>query len=94
MSWGSLLVGVIIGAFLAAGSAFVLAKALKFMADDSRKDIGYAVGLGSIWLSKLIAACFAVWYAQKMGVSSTYMGVGIPIGILVGVIAARKLIKT
>jgi hypothetical protein len=87
--WQGALAGAAIGLFLALGSAYVIGKSLKFM-NDPNASMVMAIGLGSIWITKLIAACAAIYLAQKAGLSTTALGVSLPIGIVLGVLAVKS----
>ncbi len=89
-----LTVGIAIGLFLSIGSAYILKKTLAMMEqDDASWSMGQAAGLGSLWMSKVLAAGVAIYYSQKMGVSTLYMGVGLPVGILLGVAVTKGFSK-
>lgn len=93
----AMLIGFAIGIFLAVGSAVILRRTLAVMESKNNNvqwSMAQAAGLASLWMCKLAAACVALYFAQRAGYSTALLGLFVPVGIIVGIYAARTVAKT
>lgn len=90
----ALVIGFFTGAFLIYGGAYILKRTFKLMDTDGPQkstnwSIGQAFGLASLWTSKIILACAILYFAQKWGFPIKFLGLGIPAGLIIAVLAIR-----
>ncbi len=87
------------GLFLIFGGAYVLKRTFKLMDSDQQKapgtanlnwSFGQAIGLASLWTSKIILACAILYFCQKWGFSTKALGLGVPVGVILGAVLMRK----
>lgn len=90
----SILIGLVIGLFLTFSSAYILKKAFKAVNTKETSQsqfvaLAQGTALASLWLGKLIASVVAIHFAMNAGYSSLYIGILIPVGIVIGVFLLR-----
>ncbi|MEZ4813616.1 MAG: hypothetical protein R3A80_00215 [Bdellovibrionota bacterium] len=99
----ALLIGFGTGLFLIFGGAYVLKRTFRLMdapeqAKEGSKSLNWsfsqAIGLASLWTSKIIIACAILYFSQKEGFSTQWLGLGVPLGILIGALTLRKKVDT
>lgn len=95
----ALLIGFGTGLFLILGGSFVLKRTFKLLDSPDQNDgsgaklnwsFSQALGLASLWTSKIILACGVLYFSQKWGFSTKWLGVGVPLGIILGALLIRK----
>lgn len=95
----ALLIGFGTGLFLLIGGSFVLKRTFKLLDSPDQNDgsqaklnwsFGQALGLASLWTSKIVLACAILYLCQKWGFPIKWLGSGIPLGIIVGALLIRK----
>jgi hypothetical protein len=98
----ALLIGFGTGLFLLIGGSFVLKRTFKLLDSPEQQDtsnnsqaklnwsFGQAMGLASLWTSKIILACAILYFSQKWGFSTKWLGAGIPVGVILGAILVHK----
>ena len=87
-------IGFAVGVFLAIGSAYVLRRTMALLDEKIEKwNPGQAVGIASLWVTKLVGACLVLYLAQRAGFSTPQLGVGLPVGIVIGVLISRRKLK-
>lgn len=93
------LIGFGTGLFLIFGGSYVLKRTFKLMDSDQQKaggtanlnwSFGQAIGLASLWTSKIILACAILYFSQKWGYSTKALGLGVPVGVILGAILLHK----
>lgn len=92
-------IGFGLGLFLIFGGAFILKRTFKLMDSAQQNEKGdanlswsfsQAMGLASLWTSKIVLACAILYFCQKWGFSTKALGVGIPVGIVLGALLLNK----
>lgn len=93
------LIGFGTGLFLIFGGAYILKRTFKLMDSPQQNEKGdsnlswsfsQALGLASLWTGKIVLACAILYFCQKWGFSTKAMGVGIPVGIILGSLLINK----
>jgi len=97
--FAAFLIGFGTGLFLIFGGAYILKRTFKLMDSAQQNEKGdanvnwsfsQALGLASLWTSKIILACAILYFCQKWGFSTKALGVGIPVGIVLGALLLNK----
>jgi hypothetical protein len=90
----SIIIGLVIGLFLTFSSSYIVKKAFKAVNTKEGPQNQFAalaqgMALASLWLGKLIASVVAIHFSMKAGYSSLYIGILIPVGIVLGILLLR-----